>query len=487
MTPTADDQSPVRSYDSNWIGGEWRAAALPNTPVESPHSGDIVAFVPDTSVDEIDLAIAAARRAFDEGPWPRLAPIERAEVLSQVADSIIQSASEFAHLLAVEAGIPVSGSASISGAVRRLTYYAELAKTYQFEEVRPSSGGDILVVREPHGVVAAIVPWNAPLGITLMKLAPALLAGCTVILKCSPEAPLACFALGEIFRDCGLPSGVLNIVAGHAAAGDQLVRHGDVDKVSFTGSTVTGRIVGEICGQRLVPCTLELGGKSAAIVLDDADPSRIVEPLVAAAMSNNGQACVLQSRILLPRGRHNEFTDALIDSVKKLRVGDPREPATQVGPLISEAHRDRVESHIRTAATAGARVALGGGRPMNMHTGWYLEPTLLVNVDNRMAIAQEEVFGPVVTLISYDDDDDAVAIANDSAFGLSGTVWTNDDARGLEVARRVVTGSTGVNRFGMDIGVPFGGVKASGIGREQGPEGLDSYTRTKAIHLAGPQ
>jgi acyl-CoA reductase-like NAD-dependent aldehyde dehydrogenase len=367
-----------------------------------------------------------------------------------------------------------------------LRYYAALARTMTAEERRPAVGvprGDTLVRQEPVGVVAAIVPWNAPTLLTSFKLAPALAAGCTLVLKPAPETALDPFLLAEAVLDVGLPAGVVNIVPGDARVGEYLVAHPGVDKVAFTGSTQAGRHVGEVCGRLLRPVTLELGGKSAAIVLDDADLAATAQALVGACLLNNGQWCNLSTRILAPRSRYGEVLDLVTDVASSLVVGNPLDPGVHVGPLVSARHRDRVESYIEAGRSAGAKLTTGGGRPTGLDTGWFIDPTVFGEVSNDTRIAREEIFGPVLVVIPYTDVDEAVAIANDSDYGLAGTVFTADLRRALDVARRVRTGTFGINQYQPDLGSPFGGVKASGIGRETGPEGLMPYLQPKSVYL----
>lgn len=339
--------------------------------------------------------------------------------------------------------------------------------------------------REPIGVVAAIIPWNFPQSLTMFKVAPALAAGCTVVVKPAPETVLDAYQLADAAQEAGLPPGVLNIVTGGREIGSYLVAHPGVNKVAFTGSTAAGRAIGETCGRLLRPVTLELGGKSAAIVLDDADLVEVARGLSWASLLNNGQTCYLSSRILAPRSRYRETVDAVANLASSLTVGDPADPATRVGPLVSERQRRSVETYIETGKREGATVAAGGGRPSHLDRGWFVEPTVFADLDNSATVARQEIFGPVLTVLPYDDLDDAVAIANDSDYGLGGTIWTADPDKGLELARRIETGSIGVNFFDLDIldiGAPFGGVKASGLGRELGPEGLNAYVGLKSIY-----
>jgi acyl-CoA reductase-like NAD-dependent aldehyde dehydrogenase len=365
-----------------------------------------------------------------------------------------------------------------------LRYYAGIVANLPQEEVRPGMlGGNSLVIREPVGVVAAIVPWNVPQAITFLKLAPALAAGCTVVLKPAPETVLDAMLMCEAAAEAGLPDGVLSVVPGGRELGAYLVSHPQVDKVSFTGSTAAGRAIAESCGRLLRPVTLELGGKSAAIVLDDADLQANIDSFFASTLLNNGQICWLGTRVLAPRSRYDEVVDTITGLATSLRLGDPMDPATQMGPLVSSRQRDRVESYIAKGLSDGARLTTGGGRPKELDRGWFVEPTVFANVDNQHTIAQEEIFGPVLSVIPYSSDTEAIAIANASDYGLGGTVWTADPERGESVARKVSSGTIGINAYVNDPTAPFGGIKASGIGRELGPEGLHGYQVLKTVYL----
>ena len=472
--------------DRLFIGGDWVApAGTEAIDVISPATEEVMGRAPDGTPADMDRAVAAARQAFDRGPWPQMTVAERAEVLARAADHLRGRQEETADLITREMGSPISFSimAQAFAPVMLLDYYVGLARETSFEEVRAGLLGTTLVRREPVGVVAAIVPWNVPMYVTMSKLAPALVTGCTVVLKPAPETPLDAYILAEALQDAGLPKGVLNIVAAGRETGEHLVRHPGVDKIAFTGSAAAGARVGALCGEQVKSVTLELGGKSAAIILDDASLDETIPGLLPNSMMNNGEACVAQTRILAPRDRYQEVVDRLCDGVRGMPVGDPLDPATQIGPLVASRQRDRVEGYIASGQEEGAKVAIGGGRPAGLDKGWYVEPTVFVDVDNKMRIAQEEIFGPVVAVIPYDGVDDAVAIANDSEYGLSGTVWTADPGRGVDVARRVRTGTYTVNGFVLDFATPFGGYKQSGIARELGPEGLSPYLEYKSINL----
>ena len=475
----------MKVYDSFFIGGKWvEPAGAGTVDVISPATEEVVGRVPDATSADMDRAVAAAREAFDLGPWPTTAPGERADILAAVSAELMANMDEVADLITLENGAPnvFSRMGQVYAATAVLDYYAGLAREFNFEELRQGMLGPTLVRREPVGVAVGIIPWNVPLFITMLKMAPALVSGSTIVIKPAPETPLDGNYLAEILERTGLPAGVVNIVPGGREAGEHLVRHPDVDKVSFTGSTLAGRRIGAICGEQLKRVTLELGGKSAAILCDDVNLDDALPLLMPAALMNNGQACVAQTRILAPRARYGEIRDALAEAVGNYAVGDPLDPATECGPLVAERQRDRVEGYIAAGKDEGATLVVGGGRPEGFDKGWFVEPTLFADVDNSMKIAQEEIFGPVLSLIAYDNDDDAVAIANDSDYGLAGTVFTADTNRGIDIARKVRTGTYGVNAMGtMDFGSPFGGFKASGLGRELGPEGLAAFLEDKTI------
>jgi aldehyde dehydrogenase (NAD+) len=476
-------------YDSLYIGGQWLPAATgERITVVSPHTGRPVGSTPCATEEDVDRAVALARQAFDSSPWPHLAPEERAEAVTRLLEAYQERIPEMTEIVIAEMGSPrwFAELAQGPGGAAMLSTFLDAARTVHWEEPGSGHNAGALVRREAVGVVGAITPWNVPQLVIMPKLAPALLAGCTIVVKAAPESPLDALLLAEIVHEARLPDGVVSILVGGREAGEHLVRHRDVDKIAFTGSSAVGRRIAAICGERLARCSLELGGKSAAIVLQDADLARTAEGLKFASFLNNGQACVAQTRVLAPRSRYAESVDALASMVGEIAVGDPGDASTYVGPLVARRQQERVLGYLRQAEDEGARTVVGGtARPAGSGEGWYVAPTLLADVDNAMTVAQEEIFGPVVCVIPYDDEDDAVRIANDSPFGLAGSVWSKDRAHAGELARRMRTGMVGINGFAPDLWSPFGGYKQSGIGREYGPVGLESYLEYKSIYGGG--
>jgi aldehyde dehydrogenase (NAD+) len=470
-----------------FVGGAWEAAADGGSiGVVSPSTEEVVGRAPAASAADVDRAVAAARAAFDSGPWPRMTPGERADVLVRVADALRKRAAEIAGVTVDEIGCAISAAAQAqTGFTAALfDYYAGLARSYEFERTVVSGARAGLVTLEPAGVVAIIVPWNAPVTLACWKAAPALAAGCTVVIKPPPEAPLSNFILADALAEAGLPPGVASVLPAGREVGEHLVTHPGTDKIAFTGSTAAGKRIMSLCGAQVKRVSLELGGKSAAVVLDDADLDTVMPRLVHGAMHLSGQVCGAHTRVLVPRSRYAAAVEAAVATAAHVPVGDPHDPATVVGPLVAERQRERVEGYVRLAADAGARVAAGGGRPASLPRGWYVAPTILADVDNSMRVAREEIFGPVLCLIPYADTGDAVAIANDSPYGLSGAVWSADPARALRVARRLRTGSIAVNGSYPPFPlVPFGGFKESGLGRELGPEGLANFLEPRSIGL----
>ncbi|MGW1865194.1 aldehyde dehydrogenase [Streptomyces mauvecolor] len=469
-----------------FIGGEL-TDPLGSDVIEviSPHTEQVIGRVPHACRADVDRAVAVARKAFDEGPWARATPEERIEVVSRIKDAILVRHEEIAKSISSQNGSPYSWSvlAQALGAMMVWDSAITVAREFPYEERRSGALGPLLVRREPVGVVAAVVPWNVPQFVAAAKLGPALLTGCSVILKPSPESPLDSYILGEIAAEAGLPEGVLSILPADREVSEYLVGHPGIDKVSFTGSVAAGKRVMEVASRNLTRVTLELGGKSAAVILPDADLAATVAGVVPAAWMNNGQACVAQTRILAPQSRYDEIAEAFATAAGALVVGDPLDAATQVGPLVARRQQQRSLDYIRIGQEEGAKILTGGGRPAGLDRGWYVEPTLFGGVDNAMRIAREEIFGPVICLLPYRDEAEALRIANDSEYGLSGSVWTGDVEHGIEFGRKVRTGTFNVNTFSLDMLGPFGGYKSSGLGREFGPEGFGEYLEHKMIHL----
>ncbi|HZP30865.1 MAG TPA: aldehyde dehydrogenase [Acidimicrobiia bacterium] len=472
-------------WDELYIGGAWVAGAGGGRlEVHSPATLDLVGEVPLATSDDLDRAVGAARAAFDDGPWPQMPMRERAERLAPLVGALQATAAELDELVPRESGIPIvfaSGSSSIP----LVEYYLELARADTGEEVRPGrpgATGDGIVRHVPVGVVAGITPWNGPVMQVLMKLVPALLAGCPVVVKPAPETPLSAMKVAEALAAADLPPGVVSVVPGGRELGEHLVRHPGVDHVSFTGSTRAGLEIAATCGAALRRVNLELGGKSAAILLDDVDLDATLPTVAQFGYFFNGEACAALTRVLAPVSQVDDVVAGLADIVSAYPVGDSLDPATFIGPLVTEAQRERVERYVAIGRDEGARVVCGGGRPDGM-PGWYVEPTLFADVDNAMRIARDEIFGPVVCVIGYDGVDDAVAIANDSELGLAGAVFAADEARAVDVARRIRTGHVGINTLGMDWVLPFGGFKKSGVGRELGREGLRTFQELQCIGL----
>jgi aldehyde dehydrogenase (NAD+) len=477
----------MQTFDKFFIGGEWVDPAGNETlKVISPTTEEVIGSVPVATAADMDKAVAAAKAAL-EGEWSTWTPEQRADLLVRISDGIKQRQDEFTNLIVNEVGAPYYFSmfGQVLASTMVFDAFARHTREFPFEERRDGAlGGTILVRREPVGVCAGIIPWNVPLFITSLKVGPTIASGSTIVLKPAPETPLDANIFAEVLTEAGCPPGVVNIVPADREVGEHLVRHPDVDKVSFTGSTAAGRKIGAICGEQLKRCTLELGGKSAAIVCEDANLEETIPHLIGGGLMNNGQACVALTRVLAPRSRYDEIRDALATAVEAQIVGDPTNPDNLVGPLIAERQRDRVEGYIAKGKAEGATMVVGGDRADGK--GHFVNPTLFADVTNDMTIAREEIFGPVLSLIAYGDLDEAIAIANDTDYGLAGAVYTADLEKGIEVARKVRTGTFAVNTTqGMDFNGPFGGFKSSGIGRELGPEGIHAFCEDKTISLPG--
>ncbi len=485
--PAASRRPTINRPDDFFVGGKWvRALGDRTLQVISPATEEVLLTVPEASERDMDRAVAAAREAFDNGPWPRLTREERGRALLAVAEALKARLPELAEMWTAQVGAPIGLTRYAVGQAPKLfEYYGKLIQSYPLvDERRRDDSGLVRVAKEPVGTVAAITPWNAPLVLLCYKVAPALAAGCTVVAKPSPETPMEAHVLAECIEAAGLPPGVFNVLQAGREVGDYLVRHPGIDKVSFTGSTAAGRHIAGVCAQRLARASFELGGKSAAIVLEDASLEHVLESLVPFSMPITGQVCFSLTRVLVPESRAREVLDAYVAAVRSVKVGDPFDSDTHMGPLSMERQLRRVESYIAKGREEGARLVTGGGRPRDRRRGYFIEPTVFADVDNRMTIAQEEIFGPVVSFIRYDGIDDAVRKANDTIYGLHGAVYTADPERGYRIARRVRSGSVTVNGLIVDPQMPFGGFKQSGLGREGGIEGLDPYFETQTVYFA---
>jgi acyl-CoA reductase-like NAD-dependent aldehyde dehydrogenase len=479
----------VRHQDRLFIGGRWQhGSSSAEHELISPTNANRLGTVPLANRVDVDGAVTAARLAFDKGPWPRMSASERAGYLRRIADLLRERLDETATALTMEMGAPFSrAKKSATRAASLFNQYADMVETYPIEEVRArEDGGTALVVGEPVGVVAAIIPWNAPALVAALKVAPALAAGCTVILKPPPETPLDSYILAECVEEAGLPDGVFNLLIADAEHSDLLVRHPDVDKISFTGSTGVGRHILSVASHRIARVALELGGKSAAIVLDDADPELVAAQMAEEVIGNSGQVCAALTRLIVPRGQEADYADRLADALGQVRIGDPFDPETQMGPLAMSRHYDLVQKNIRLGVEEGATLRYGGDRPSDLDDGFFLKPTLFQDVNPDMSVAQEEVFGPVLSILSHDGPDSAVEIANNSKYGLHGCVFTADAEAAYGMARRLRTGSIGHNRRLIDWRMPFGGFKQSGLGREGGVEGFEQFLEIKTIYMDRP-
>ncbi len=486
MSPT---DAPVRHPDRFYIGGEWVAPSS-TAQIDVIDSGTEELFfrVAEAQAADIDHAVSAARAAFDGGTWTSLSHRERAEYLRAFGPELHARAAALEQIWPRESGT-IHAIAKFAAMVmqREFDAYASLADTFEFEHVAtPSQPGFGILVREPVGTVGAIVPWNSPHALIPHKIGPALLAGCTVVLKMSPEAPGAGYVVAEAAEAIGLPPGVLNVVTADREVSEMLVRDPRIDKITFTGSTAAGRKIGAILGGRIARMTLELGGKSAAVILDDADIETAAKVLAKAECAMTGQVCSSLTRIVVTRQRHDEMVEALAEAFGRVRVGDPFDDQTQMGPLAVERQRTRVEGYIAKGVDEGATLAAGGKRPAHLERGWFIEPTVFGNVDNASTIAQEEIFGPVLSVIPAADEDDAVRIANATIYGLNASVFTPDPDRARAVATRLRAGTVGMNSFRTDFSIAFGGFKQSGVGREGGREGLMHFLETKTVILDSP-
>jgi aldehyde dehydrogenase (NAD+) len=468
--------------DKLYIDGQW----VPSTgtgmiDVICSSTEEIMGKIPEGTAADADAAVRAARAAF-EG-WGATPAAERAVFLKRIRDGLKARAEEIGKTIAMEVGMPLKLATVIQAGLPPLSFGAltRILTEFQFEE----RIGNSLVVSEPAGVVVAITPWNYPLHQIACKVAPALAAGCTVVLKPSSVAPLNAFIFAEIIDAAGLPNGVFNLVTGQGSlVGEALVSHPEVDLVSFTGSTRAGKRISELAAQTVKRVTLELGGKSASVILDDADLAAAVKGTVSACFLNSGQTCSAHTRMLVPESKYGEVAQLAVAEVAKYTVGDPFAETSKLGPLVSSLQRERVRSYIRKGIEEGAELLCGGPEaPDNLPVGWYVKPTVFGRVDPEATIAQEEIFGPVLSIITYKDEEDAVRIANNSIYGLSGGVWSQDEGRAVRLARRMRTGQVDINGGPFNVQAPFGGYKQSGNGRENGRVGLEEYLEYKSLQF----
>ncbi|MFB8179467.1 aldehyde dehydrogenase [Streptomyces sp. NPDC055966] len=477
-------------YDRLFIGGSWVEPSDPELlDIVSPHDQSVVGRAAQAHPADIERAVAAARASFEAGVWRSTPPAERIAVLRRFNALREGNAEKIAHLISLETGSAGWFTrAGQPGLTRQANAYLKAAEEFGWEETLvpsdPASPVRSVVRREAVGVVAAVIPWNSPFSSATSKIIPALVAGNSVVLKVSPENSLSMGFLAELLERVDLPEGVISVLPADRETSEYLVSHKEVDKIAFTGSTGAGRRIASIAGEQLKRVSLELGGKSAAIILPDADIEKAVAGVKFGSLLNNGESCIAQTRILAPRSRYEEVVAALKELVESLKVGDPGAPDTFIGPMIRPDQQERVRNYIQLGIEEGARLVTGGPQiPEGLEKGNYVTPTVFADVDSSMRIAQEEIFGPVLVVIAYDEEDDAVRIANDSEYGLSGGVWSSDEEHSLAVARRIRTGTITVNGAPLAFDGPFGGFKASGIGREYGAVGLGTYTEYKTITL----
>jgi acyl-CoA reductase-like NAD-dependent aldehyde dehydrogenase len=472
----------MQARDKLFIDGAWVSPSGSGTiDVVNATTEEVMGRVPEGTVADVDAAVAAARRAFSD--WSATPVEERAKYLQRLQEGLNARMQEIAETVTGEVGMPLGLSQIIQAGLPAMVMgsYVDIANQFPFEE----SIGNSVIVRDPVGVVGCITPWNYPLHQVICKVAPALAAGCTVVLKPSEVAPLSAFILADIVEDVGLPAGVFNLVTGFGpVVGEAIASHPDVDMVSFTGSTRAGKRVAELAAQTVKKVALELGGKSPFVILEDAPVDEAVTAGISSCFLNGGQTCIAWTRMLAPRSRYEEVVAKAKEVAETFVVGDPTDGATRLGPLISDTQRDRVRSYIEKGIAEGARLVTGGAEaPDGLDRGYFVRPTVFADVTNDMTIAQEEIFGPVLSIIPYDDEDEAVRIANDTVYGLHAGVYGGDKEHATKVARRIQAGQVDVNGQNFNPLAPFGGYKQSGYGRELGRFGLEEYLETKSLQL----
>ncbi|MBN8829519.1 MAG: aldehyde dehydrogenase [Sphingomonadales bacterium] len=473
----------VKHPDKVWINGEWRAPHSGRMiELISPNSEQVVGAVAEADEHDMDLAVAAAREAFDRGPWPRMKVAERNAIMEKIAAHLRTREPEAAKAWTAQMGGLAAGAPGMAAmGVNQFEMMRKVGNSFEYVRQRETQvAGAAYIVYEPVGVVAAIAPWNAPFALMASKVACALITGCTVIMKPSPETPLEAYLIAEACEAAGVPAGVVNLVCGHREAADHMVNNHGVDKVSFTGSTAAGKRIASVMGSRIGRYTLELGGKSAAIVRDDFSTEETAQLMTRTISLLSGQVCAMLSRLIVPRGRQDEIADAIAAEMQKVKIGYSDDPETQLGPLAMKRQLERVEMYIEEGKKT-AELVTGGGRPAHLNRGYFIEPTLFKNVDNKSRIAQEEIFGPVLSIIPVDDEEEAIQVANDSNYGLSGSVLTKDPQAAFDIARQIRTGGIAQNGLKADWNLQFGGFKQSGIGREGGDAGLMAYLESKTM------
>jgi betaine-aldehyde dehydrogenase len=461
--------------DGVFVDGAWQKSTTAETfTVIDPHSEEPYGETTLGNAEDVDTAVCSAERAM-HGEWASSTLEERCQLVLRIRDLLQKRREELATIQSHSMGGLYKSALFLGGSIELIDMYVDSVRRLKFEYLRRDSFGNALITRRPVGVVAGIVPWNAPVRSEVKKTIPALLSGCSIVLKPAPETPFGAAIFAETCYEAGVPAGVVNLVSGGAQTGEELVKHPKVRKIAFTGSSATGARIAEVASPAFKRLQLELGGKSAAIVLDDVDLRAVMAVLVAGNWANSGQACTAITRVLAPRNRYDEVVDAFIEAAEEQVVGDPMDPTTTLGPLLAKRQQDRVLGYIASGIEEGASLAVGGTRPPHLARGHYVLPTVFTKVSNSMKIAREEIFGPVTLVIPYDDENEAVEIANDSDYGLHGGVFSSDEQHALSVAERLDTGSVGINMFYLPSSAPFGGIKGSGIGREHGPEGFDSF------------